>query len=103
MPVHATFRSPRSLIEASGTITIPDLFEWHAEHNADYPLFRFHDGQAAKEITYAEARKGIRRAAKYVLSFAGRASASDGETRTPVAILANAGALTSFSCFRSAD
>ena len=100
----ATYRSPRSLIEGSGTITIPDLFEWHAEHNADYPLFRFHDGQAAKEITYAEACKGIRRAAKYVRSFAGRASAlSDGGTRTPVAILANAGALTSFSCFRSAD
>ena len=42
-------------------------------------------------MTYAEARKGIRRAAKYVRSFAGCASASDGETRTPVAILANAG------------
>ena len=73
----ATFRPPRSLIEASGTITIPDLLEWHAEHNADYPLFRFHDGQAAKEITYAEARKGIRRAASAVLC----------GSCTPVAIL----------------
>ena len=64
---------------------------------------RRHDGQAANEMTYAEARKGIRRAAKYVRSSAGRASASDGGTRTPVAILANAGTLTSLSYFRSAD
>ena len=58
---------------------------------------RRHDGQAANEMTYAEARKGIRRAAKYVRSFVGRASASDGGTRTPVAILANAGARSTYT------
>ncbi len=88
MPDQAVFHSPRALIEQAGTITIPELYEWHAEHNADYPLFRFHDTGEVKDVTYAQACKGILRAARYVQSLAGSASAG----RKPIAIFANAGA-----------
>ncbi|EJF55750.1 acetyl-CoA synthetase-like protein [Dichomitus squalens LYAD-421 SS1] len=50
----------------AGKLTIPDLFEWHATENPDYPLYRFHDGVRVTTITYAQAIKGIRRAARYV-------------------------------------
>ncbi|TFK94535.1 acetyl-CoA synthetase-like protein [Polyporus arcularius HHB13444] len=90
MPDKAAFHSPRALIEQSGTITIPELYEWHAEHNADYPLFRFHDKGEVKDVTYAQACKGILRAARYVQSLAGSASAG----RKPIAIFANADSIT---------
>ncbi|KAI1786493.1 acetyl-CoA synthetase-like protein [Ganoderma leucocontextum] len=59
------FRSPRDLV-CSGKLTVPELFEWHARENPDYPLYRFHDGQEVHTITYAQATVGIRRAARYV-------------------------------------
>ncbi|RPD58224.1 acetyl-CoA synthetase-like protein [Lentinus tigrinus ALCF2SS1-7] len=88
---HAVYQSPRALIESSASaITIPGLYEWHAEHNPNYSLFRFHDGQAVKDVTYAQACQGIRRVAKYVRAIAGSPSVA----REPVAILANADSIT---------
>ncbi|PIL37207.1 hypothetical protein GSI_00900 [Ganoderma sinense ZZ0214-1] len=60
-----TFHSPRELV-CSGKVTVPELFEWHAKENPDYPLYHFHDGQKLHDITYAQAIIGIRRAARYV-------------------------------------
>ncbi|KAM5532280.1 hypothetical protein V8D89_014038 [Ganoderma adspersum] len=60
-----TFHSPRELV-CSGKLTVPELFEWHARENPDYPLYRFHDGEKLHDITYAQAIIGIRRAARYV-------------------------------------
>lgn len=85
MATVTSFRSPRTLIE-TGRTTIPELFEWHAKENPDYPLFRFHDGSSLKDISYSQAIRGIRHVARYVRSFAGVAE------RVPVAILANTGA-----------
>ena len=59
------FRSPRNLIE-SWKLTIPELFEWNAKENPNYPLFRFHDGNKLNALTYAEVFQGAKRAARYV-------------------------------------
>ena len=87
MPAPKTvFHSPRSVI-AAGTATIPGLYEWNAQENAQYPVFRFHDHEGLKTITYAGAILAIRRVARYVRSFV------KGKERVPVAILANVGEL----------
>ena len=79
------YHSPRALIE-SGPITIPELFEWNARENSDYPLFRYPNGDGAlKTITYAEAIRAIRRVARHILALVGSAE------RCTVAILANTG------------
>ena len=59
------FRSPRDLV-SSWKLTIPELYEWHARENPDCELYRFHDGSKVHALTYAQAIKGIRRAARYV-------------------------------------
>ncbi|KAI0740483.1 hypothetical protein C8Q76DRAFT_790931 [Earliella scabrosa] len=84
MTAAPAFSSPRCLIE-SAPITLPELYEWNAQENPDYPLFRFHDGIALHDITYSRALTAIRQAAQYVQSFAGI------EERVPIAILANTG------------
>ena len=83
-----SYRSPRTLIE-SRAVAIPELFEWNAQENPEYALFRFPDGSGnLKAITYAEAIRAIRRIARYVLSFTGN------HQRHTVAILANTGSGT---------
>ncbi|PIL34315.1 hypothetical protein GSI_03090 [Ganoderma sinense ZZ0214-1] len=82
------YRSPRALIE-SGAITIPELFEWNARENPDYPLFRYPDNDGAlKTITYAEAIRAIRLVARHILALVGSAE------RCAVALLANADSVT---------
>ena len=79
------YRSPRALIEA-GPVTIPELFEWNARQNPDYPLFRFPNNDGAlKTITYAAAIKAIRHVARHILALVRSTE------RCAVALLANAG------------
>ncbi len=82
------FHSPRKLV-CSGKLTVPELFEWHARENPNYPLYRFHDGQKLNNITYAQVIIGIRRAARYVKAII--------TTPQIVGVIANAGK-RSFEC-----
>ncbi|KAI0746343.1 acetyl-CoA synthetase-like protein [Daedaleopsis nitida] len=81
------FASPRPTIEAGG-ISIPQLYEWHAKQNPDYPLFRFHNGVDLQTITHKEAILGIRRVARAVSSLVGSTE------RCVIGILANADTVT---------
>ena len=81
---YPAFVSPRSEIEA-GTTTIPYLYEWHARHNPEYPLFIFNDDKDTRSLTYGQAIKGIRRVAQTI-----RGLVATSERRV-VAILANTG------------
>lgn len=83
-----TFHSPRELVSL-GKLTVPELFEWHARENPDYPLYRFYDGEKLHNITYAQAIIGIRRAARYVKACI--------PTPQIVGVIANAGK-SSFQC-----
>lgn len=88
MAPEMAFRSPRSLVEA-GT-SIPDLYEWNARENAEYPLFRFHDGGAVRVITYGNTISAIRKVARHVCSLVGN------KERLPIAVLANVGMCRGF-------
>ncbi len=77
------YRSPGSYILA-GNVTIPHVFEWNAKVNPNHPLFRYHDGYRIREITFAQAILGIRRAARYV-------NALVGTQPTCIAIVTNTG------------
>ncbi|KAI0700690.1 acetyl-CoA synthetase-like protein [Cerioporus squamosus] len=81
------WQTPRAVIE-QGDITLPELYEWHARHNPDYPLFRYSDGCEIKEINYAHVFRAICRASSYIRSYVCE------EGRFPIAILANADTIT---------
>ncbi len=94
IPAHLSieFRSPASAIEKGATI--PELYDWHAKENPDYPLFAYHDGEKTEYITYSSANRAMDRAARYVLSGLGPLdfTAEHGAAKLPtVAIFAKAG------------
>ena len=94
LPPHITadFHAPKELL-AQGT-TAPELYDWHAKENPDYPLFTYHDGGKHEYITYAVANLAIDRAARYISSCVGHAPKGDVD-RPTVAVLANTGQCTS--------
>ncbi|THH15912.1 hypothetical protein EW146_g4654 [Bondarzewia mesenterica] len=58
-----TFRPP----PVDGTRTVPEFFEFNAEHNPEHPLFIYPDGEnGTKTICYPEAWRMIKRTAKIV-------------------------------------
>ncbi|RPD79527.1 acetyl-CoA synthetase-like protein [Lentinus tigrinus ALCF2SS1-7] len=81
------WRTPRAVVEQEN-ITLPELYRWHANHNSDYPLFRYSDGGEVKELDYAHVYQAICRASSYVSAHTG------GKGRMPVAVLANADTIT---------
>jgi hypothetical protein len=48
-----------------GSLTIPEVFDWHAEHNPQYPLFVYPDDDTLKYITMEETAHGMHRAARH--------------------------------------
>ncbi|KAI0660272.1 hypothetical protein C8Q70DRAFT_1105691 [Cubamyces menziesii] len=68
------FNPPRELVVRED-VALPQLYDWNAEHNAQYPLFVFHDGECLSHITYSAANQAIDRAARLVLQELGPASA----------------------------
>ncbi|TBU41001.1 acetyl-CoA synthetase-like protein [Dichomitus squalens] len=81
----STYQSPRSLL-MSGVLTLPELYEWQARENPDYPYFRFNDGRKSNDISFLQTACAIRQAARYVWS----------QVATPrrVAILASSDTIT---------
>lgn len=83
------------------SLKIPEVLDFHAEQNADYPFFRYAQDDVVHQISYAQLKLGIERAAAYALEV-GRGSDA------PVAVLAITGwcsritvlALDSYSYFR---
>ncbi|KAI0746390.1 acetyl-CoA synthetase-like protein [Daedaleopsis nitida] len=67
---YPVFVSPRSETY-SDNVTLPQLYEWHAKHNPDYPLFLIYDGSTVRSLTHTHAIKGVRRAAQIVSGIAG--------------------------------
>lgn len=101
IPSHLSmeFHSPSSAIEKGATI--PELYDWHAKENPDYPLFSYHDGEKSEYITYSSANRAIDRVARYVLSGLGpvASTAERGAAKLPtVAIFARAGTSEQSCC-----
>lgn len=80
-----TFHPP----PVDGTRSVPELFQYNAEHSPEHPLFVFADGpDATRTIKYSEAWRMIQRASKIVHSLP---VGADSKTSRTVGILANAG------------
>ncbi|THH03431.1 hypothetical protein EW146_g10445, partial [Bondarzewia mesenterica] len=58
-----TFRPP----PLDGSYTVPELFDYNAEHNPEHPLFVFADGEnTTRTVRYPEAWRMIKRTARIV-------------------------------------
>ncbi|KAI0327453.1 hypothetical protein GY45DRAFT_1256970 [Cubamyces sp. BRFM 1775] len=68
------FRPPHELL-ARDDVALPQLYDWNAQHNAEYPLFVFHDGERLVHITYHAANQAIDRSASLILQKHGPSSA----------------------------
>ncbi|CDO77398.1 hypothetical protein BN946_scf184857.g4 [Trametes cinnabarina] len=69
VPSHISteFHSPLDLLKKD--IALPELYDWHAKENPNYPPFTYRDGTNPEFITYAVANRAIDRAARYVVSW----------------------------------
>ncbi|KAI0643270.1 acetyl-CoA synthetase-like protein [Trametes meyenii] len=86
------FRAPKELMEK--LVPVPELYDWNAKENPNYPLFTYHDGEQQQFITYSAAHRAIYRVARYVTSVLGpRGPAAQPPT---VAVFANTDTITYF-------
>ncbi|KAI9065204.1 acetyl-CoA synthetase-like protein [Trametes sanguinea] len=94
VPPHISteFHSPFDLLQQG--ITVPELYDWHAQKNPDYPVFTYYDDEKAVFITYATANLAIDRVARYVASRLGLYNAD--MPRHTVSVFANADTITYF-------
>ena len=83
------FRAPDELLHKKSAV-IPQLYDWHAKENPNYPLFVYHDGDKLEYITYSTVNRAIERAARYTASILGEVAA-DGAGRKIVGVLASTG------------
>ncbi|GJE93533.1 acetyl-CoA synthetase-like protein [Phanerochaete sordida] len=84
-----TFRPP----PLDGSVTLPEMWDWHASHSPAHPLFSFADDQGAvRTILWPEAVRACHRAARRTLS-----SLKQGAPRAVVAILAACDTTTYFT------
>lgn len=81
-----TFKMP----PLDGSLALPELYEWHAEHSPDHPLFVFakEDGSVHK-LCWPEVLRAVYTGVKIIRD---RAHWQPGMTKAPVvAILSNSG------------
>lgn len=86
--VHCTtFEQP----PVDGTLTIPEMFDWHAEKSPNHPLFVYLDDDGkVKTITWGETIRAAHRAGRLLGRFVEETSGVAG--RKPlIAFLANTG------------
>lgn len=81
-----TFRPP----PLDGSLTVPELYDWHYEHSPHHPLFIYSDEDgSATTIYWPEATKAVHRAGHLVRKYAQEKPAP---SKRPVfAILAGSG------------
>ena len=77
-----------------GSLSVPEIYDWHYRHNPDFPLFQYlENGQVPIRITYSQAIPAIHRAGRMMKSYINRS-----EIPQPVfAILSSTGARFHFS------
>ena len=83
-----SFTVPKELLE-SDSATLLDLYDWNAEYNPQWPLFRFLDEAGVTTLLWKEVAMATHRAAYF---FEARTQKSESRP-TIVAILANTGAI----------
>ncbi|KAF8645464.1 hypothetical protein AX16_007810 [Volvariella volvacea WC 439] len=88
-----TFKVP----PLDGSLTVPQIYDWHYEHNPQHTLFTYEDpndpGKLVKH-TYSEVVPAIHRAGRYVAAAAGLDINADPHTYPVVAIIALSDTIT---------
>lgn len=80
-----TARSPATSFTAPPwSLSMPEIFEFHAKHNRHLPFYRFAEDDNLQHISYSTLAAAIQRAAKLAL-------AASGQRDSPVAVLAVTG------------
>lgn len=82
--IMATGTEPLAFTPPPLSLKIPEVLDFHAEQNADYPFFRYAQDDVIHQISYSEFKLGVERAAAYALEVGAGNDA-------PVAVLAIAG------------
>ncbi|KAM5540085.1 hypothetical protein V8D89_006225 [Ganoderma adspersum] len=77
-------------------ISVPQLYQWNAAENPNFPLFVYDNSGEPEYITYTTANAAMDRVARYVLRSAGRSSETFDGSRPIFAILANTDTITYF-------
>ncbi|KAI8995250.1 acetyl-CoA synthetase-like protein [Trametes punicea] len=94
LPAHVTavYNAPEELIKRND-VALPQLYEWSAKHNPNYPLFMYQDEKELKYITYRAANRAIDRAGLFVQSQL-RSCNLGGEGRPVIGLFADAEAVS---------
>ncbi|KAA1471161.1 acetyl-CoA synthetase-like protein [Dentipellis sp. KUC8613] len=92
----ATFAYP----PLDGSLTIPELYEFHADHSPEHPLFVYTD-ENGKDVTinYRHAWVSIKRASQIVWDLSQRSQINAREDKRVIGILATADTVTYVSLF----
>ncbi|KAF8995049.1 hypothetical protein BDQ17DRAFT_1430659 [Cyathus striatus] len=77
-----------------GSLTVPQIYDWHLEHNADYPFFTFYSEGQHTTLAYSSVVPAMHRAAKLASSFDRNDNARPIET---IAILSSSDTVSYFS------
>ena len=73
------------------SLNFPEIIEWHGEHSAEHPLFRFNEGPGVnRTICWREAVQSFQRASAYIKK-AVDGHAVAGRERRVIAILSSSG------------
>lgn len=93
----STFKIP----PLDGSLSVPEIYDWHAEHSSDHILFEFaEDDGTIRTITWKEANKGVHRSGWYAKRLLNE-ERIEGKERPIVAILASAGMSSTVAYFSS--
>lgn len=83
-----TFKVP----PLDGSLTIPELFDWQAEHSPHYPVYEYaEDGGFIVALTFTEARQAIHRGVRLIQDVLSATASTRNKSRPIVAIVSSAG------------
>lgn len=83
-----TFKLP----PLDGSLTIPEIYDWHLQHTPDHPLFAYVESNGAERVVrWDEGVRASYRAANIFLRNVARSPNVKGGKETVVAILSAAG------------
>lgn len=82
-----SFRRP----PLDGSLTIPEIYDWHWHHNPDHPIFVYPKGQRLDSITFAKLVPAVHRAGRVVANALDLDLHTDSLNFPVVAIVATSG------------
>lgn len=85
-----SFRRP----PLDGSLTIPEIYDWHWNHNPNHPIFVYPKDQRLHRITFAKLVPAAHRAGRLVAETLGLSFHDDSSNFPVVAIVATSGKLT---------